>query len=79
MDKPSNDYKRLFWVLILCMGIPSLLWTGLNAYHQYTLWDKAQELYTRIEEVRDTQRQLTRTIKALNLEITKEVNKKHGK
>jgi hypothetical protein len=77
MSKP-DEYKRLFWVMVVVLGFPSLVWTGLNAYHQYTLWDKARELTTRIEETKDTQRQLNRTIKALNLEITREANK-HGR
>jgi hypothetical protein len=77
MSKP-DEYKRLFWIMVLVLGLPSLVWTGLNAYHQYTLWDKARELTTRIEETKDTQRQLNRTIKALNLEITREANK-HGR
>ena len=76
MDKP-DEHKRTFWVMVLVLGLPSLVWTGLNGYHQYTLWNKAQELTARIEEARDTQRTLTRTIRALNLQITKEVNK-HG-
>jgi hypothetical protein len=76
LSKP-DEYKRMFWVMVVVLGIPSLLWTGINAYNQHTLWQRAQELTARIEEVKDTQRQLTRTIKALNVEIRKEVNK-HG-
>jgi hypothetical protein len=78
MSKP-DEYKRLFWIMVLVLGLPSLIWTGLNAYHQYTLWDKARELTSRIEETKDTQRTLQRTIKALNRELTKEANKKHGR
>jgi hypothetical protein len=77
MGKPDTQYKRMFWVFTLVLGIPSMIWTGANAYNESMLRQKSRALDAKIAEVHATERALLKSLDSINAHLAKEA-KTHG-